>query len=83
MRNAVTAIQHTCSKLCVLETAGRLSLQVVVIRELTAFTQEPMGQSVCDAGQKDNAAISKFQIDLYLLSSIKNSGPSVKCSGGN
>ena len=45
---------------CVLETAGRLSLQVVVITELTAFTQEPVGQSVHDAGQKDNAAISKF-----------------------
>lgn len=51
---------------CVLKTAGRLSLHVIVITELTAFTQEPMGQSVCDAGQKDNAAISKC-----LLSVIK------------
>lgn len=68
---------------CVLETAGRLSLQVVVITDLTAFTKEPMGQSVCDTGQKDSGAISKFQIDLHLLSSIRNSRPSVKCSGGN
>lgn len=40
-----------------------------------------MGQSVRDAGQKDNAGISKFQIDLHLLSSIKNSGPSVNAVG--
>lgn len=72
---------HTCSKLCVLKTAGRLSFQVVVITELTAFTPELRGQAVCSAGQTDNASTSKFQIDLHLLSCIKNSGPSVRCEG--
>lgn len=83
IQNAVTAIQDICSKLCVLKTAGRLSFQVIVITELTAFIQEPMGQSVYDPGWTDNATISTFQIDPHLLLSTKNSGPSVKCSGGN
>lgn len=72
---------HICSKLCVLKTAGRLSFQVVVITELTAFTHELRGRPVCSAGQTDNASTSKFQIDLHLLSCIKNSGPSVRCGG--
>ncbi len=62
----MTALQHICSKLCVLKNARRLSLHVV-ITELTAFTQEPVGQSVGDTGQKDNAAMSKFRIDLHLF----------------
>lgn len=37
--------------------------------------------SACDAGQNDNATISKFQIDRHLLSRNKDSDSSVGCAG--
>lgn len=37
--------------------------------------------SACDAGQKDNATISKFQIALHLLSRNKDSGSSAEHAG--
>lgn len=37
--------------------------------------------SACDAGQNDNATISKFQIDRHLLSRNKDSGSTAERAG--
>lgn len=71
--------QHVCP-----QDWRRLSLQVAVIIQLTAFSEVPEGRPVSDAGHIDRGSIGKSPIDLLNpLSSMTNSGPSVKSREGN
>lgn len=54
---------------------------MLLLSQHLQLSPKSLGVSACDAGQNDNATISKFQIDQHLLSRNKDSGSSAERAG--